>query len=51
MQSQVQSRFNQLFNAHRVNGVQKTEIHTAEPLMPDHKFDKIKIGIENVKKY
>jgi hypothetical protein len=31
----LRKHFSQLLNVHRVNDVRQTEIHTAEPLMPE----------------
>jgi hypothetical protein len=43
--------FCQLLNVHRVNDVRQTEIHTAEPLVPDPSSSEVEIAIENLKRY
>jgi len=43
--------FSQQFNAHGVNDVRQTHIHTAEPLMPEPSAFKIEMAIENLKRH
>jgi hypothetical protein len=38
-------------NVHRVNDVRQTEMHTAEPLVPDSSLFEVKITIAKLKKY
>jgi hypothetical protein len=41
--------FCQLLNVHGVNNVRQTEIHTAEPLVPEPSFFEVEIAIEKLK--
>jgi len=41
--------FAQLFNVHGVSNVRQTEIHTAEPLVPDPSVFEVAIPIEKLK--
>jgi hypothetical protein len=43
--------FCQLLNVHGVNDVRQTEIHTADPLVPEPSSSKDEIAIENLKRY
>jgi hypothetical protein len=43
--------FCQLLNVHRVNDVRQTEIHTAEPLVPEPSSFEVEISIEKLKRY
>jgi hypothetical protein len=43
------NHFFQLLNVHRVNDVRQTEIHTAEPLMPDPSDSEVEMAIEEQK--
>jgi len=36
----------QMLNAHGINGVRQTEMHKAEPLVPDPSHFEVEIGIE-----
>jgi hypothetical protein len=38
-----------LFNIHGVNDVRKTEIHTAEPLVPELSVFEVEMAIEELK--
>jgi hypothetical protein len=40
----------QLFNVHGVNDVRQTEIHTAEPLVPEPSAVEVEMAIEKQKK-
>jgi hypothetical protein len=40
------NNFCQLLNVHGVNDVRQTEIHTAEPLVPEPSCSKVQIAIE-----
>ena len=42
--------FSQLFNIHFVSDVKQTEIHTAEPLVPEPSAFEFEIAIEKLKK-
>jgi len=39
--------FSQLFKVHGVNYVRQTEIHTAEPLVPDPSVFEVELAIES----
>jgi hypothetical protein len=41
----------QLLNVHGVNGVRQTEIHTAEPLVPEPSSSEVEIAVEKFKRY
>jgi len=41
--------FSQLLNVHGVNDVRKTEIHTAEPLVPEPSAFEVEMAIEKLK--
>ena len=41
------NHFSQLLNVHGVNDVRQTEIHTAEPLVPDPTAFEFEIAIES----
>jgi hypothetical protein len=43
--------FYQLLNVHSVSNVRQTEIHTAEPLVPDSSPFEAEIAVANWKKY
>jgi len=43
------NHFSQLFNVHGVNEVRQTEIHTAEPLVPDLSAFEVEMAIEKLK--
>ncbi|PNF33673.1 hypothetical protein B7P43_G12347 [Cryptotermes secundus] len=43
--------FSQLLNVHRVSDVRQTEIHTAEPLMPDPSPFEVETAIAKLKQY
>jgi hypothetical protein len=43
--------FCQLLNVHGVNDVRQTEIHTAEPLVPEPRPSEVEIAIEKLKRY
>jgi hypothetical protein len=43
--------FCQLLNVHGVNDVRETEIHTAEPLVPEPSFSELEIATEKFKRY
>jgi hypothetical protein len=38
-------------NVHGINDVRQTEIHTAEPLVPELSVFEVEMGIENLKRY
>jgi hypothetical protein len=40
------SYFSQLFSIHGVNDVRQTEIHTAEPLVPDPNAFEVEMAVE-----
>jgi hypothetical protein len=42
--------FSQLFNVHKVIDVRQTEIHTAEPLLPEPSAFEVEMVIEKIKK-
>jgi hypothetical protein len=43
--------FCQLLNVHGVNDVRQTEIHAAEPLVPEPSSFEVEIAIEKLKRY
>jgi hypothetical protein len=45
------NHFSQLFNIHGVNDVRQTEIHTAEPLVPEPSAFGVEMAIENLKRH
>jgi len=45
------NHFSQLLNVHGVNDVRQTEIHTAEPLVPEPSTFEIKLAIEKLKRH
>jgi hypothetical protein len=45
------NHFSQLFNVHGVNEVRKTEIHTAEPLVPEPNAFEVEMAVEKLKRH
>jgi len=45
------NHFSQLLNVHWVNDVRQTEIHTAEPLVPEPSASEVELAIEKPKSY
>ena len=43
--------FSQLFNVHGVKNVGQTEIHTAEPLVPDPSASEVELAIDKLKSH
>ena len=43
--------FSQLFNVHGVNDLRQTEIHTAEPLVPQPSAFEFELAIEKLKRH
>jgi hypothetical protein len=43
--------FCQLLNVHQVNDVRQTEIHKAEPLVPEPSSSEVEIAVEKLKRY
>jgi len=43
--------FSQLLNVHEINDVRQTEIHTAEPLVPEPSASEIELAIEKPKSH
>jgi hypothetical protein len=43
--------FNQVLNVHGVHDVRQMDIHTAEPLMPEHSLVEVEIDIGKLKSY
>ena len=43
--------FSQILNVHGVNDVRQTEIHTAEPPVPEPSAFEVETAIENIKRY
>jgi hypothetical protein len=43
--------FNQVLNVHDVHDVRQMDIHTAEPLVPEHSLVKVEIAIGKLKSY
>jgi len=38
-------------NVHGVNDVRQTEVHTAEPLVPEPSASEVQLAIENIKSH
>jgi hypothetical protein len=49
--SRWKNYFCQLLNVHGVNDVRQTEIHAAEPLVPEPSSSEAEIAIEKLKRY
>jgi hypothetical protein len=45
------NHFSHLFNIHRVNDLRQTEVHTAEPLVPESGAFEVEMAIEKLKRY
>jgi hypothetical protein len=45
------NHFSQLLNIHGVNDVRQTEVHTAEPLVPEPSAFEIEMAIEKLKRH
>ena len=45
------NHFSQLLNVHGVNDVRQTEIHTAEPLVPEPSVFEVELAIEKLKSH
>jgi hypothetical protein len=45
------NHFSQLLNIHVVNDVRQTEVHTAEPLVPEPSAFEVEMAIENLKRH
>ena len=45
------NHFSQLFNVHGVSDVRQTEIHTAEPPVPEPSAFDVELAIEKIKSY
>ena len=45
-----QNQFSQLFNVHGDNDLRQTEIHTAEPLVPEPSAFEVEMAIEKLKR-
>ena len=43
--------FSHLFNVHWVKDVEQTEIHTAEPLVPEPSASKVELAIDKLKSH
>jgi len=43
--------FSQILNVHGVNNVRQTEIHTAEPLVPEPSASEVELAIEKLKSH
>jgi hypothetical protein len=41
----------QLLNVHRVSGVRQTEMHTAEPFVPEPSASEAEVAVGNLKRY
>ena len=46
----MEEHFSQLLNVHRVSDIRQTEIHTAEPLVPEPSAFEVEMAVENIKK-
>ena len=45
------NHFSQLLNIHGINDVRQTEIHTAEPLVPEPTAFEVELAIEKIKSH
>jgi hypothetical protein len=45
------NHFSQLLNIHGVNDVRQTEVHTAEPLVPEPTAFEVEMAIEKLKRH
>jgi hypothetical protein len=45
------NHFSQLLNIHGVNDVRQTEVHTAEPLMPEPSAFEVEMAIEKLRRH
>jgi hypothetical protein len=45
------NHFSQLLNVHWVNDVRQTEVHTAEPLVPEPSAFEVEMAIEKLKRH
>jgi hypothetical protein len=45
------NHFSQLWNVHGVNDVRQTEIHTAEPLVPEPSVFEVETAIKKLKRH
>jgi len=45
------NHFSQLLNVHGVTNVRQTEIHTAEPLVPEPSASEVELAIEKLKSH
>jgi hypothetical protein len=45
------NHFSQLLNVHWINYVRQTEIHTAEPLVPEPSASAVELGTEKLKSH
>jgi len=43
--------FSQILNVHGVNEVRQTEIHTAEPLVPEPSASEVELAIEKLRSH
>ena len=49
--ARCRKHFSQLFTVHGVNDVWQTDIHTAEPLVPDPSAFEVELAIEKLKRH
>jgi hypothetical protein len=47
----VGDHFSQLLNVHGINDIRQTEVHTAEPLVPEPRASEDKMAIEKLKRH
>jgi hypothetical protein len=47
----MEESFSQLLNVHGVNDVRQTEIHTAEPLVPDPSAFEVEMAIQKLRRH
>ena len=48
--ARCRNHFSQLLNVHGVNDIRQTEIHTAEPLVPEPSALDFEMAVENLNK-
>jgi len=49
--TRCRKHFSELLNVHEVNDVRQTEIHTAEPLVPEPRAFEFEMAIGKLKRY
>jgi hypothetical protein len=47
----LRKHFSQLFNVHGISGIRQTDIHTAEPLVPQPSTFEVEMAMEKLKRH